>query len=80
MDGQPVAPVAEPSAPPAPVYAYDPETDKKQSRAKVIRSEQLPLLDTHQNGFSLPPLEFLKPTPVGVVGEVLSDEELQKTG
>ena len=63
---------------PAPVYAYDPETDKKQSRAKVIRSEQLPLLDTHQNGFSLPPLDFLKATPLGTKGVVLSDEELQK--
>ncbi len=75
MNGQPVAPA---STPPAPVYAYDPETDKKQSRAKVIRSEQLPLLDTHQNGFSLPPLEFLKATPLGTKGVVLSDEELQK--
>ena len=73
MNGQPVAAPVE-----APVYAYDPETDKKQSRAKIIRSEQLPLLDTHQNGFALPPLEFLKPTPVGIGGEIVSDEELQK--
>ncbi len=76
MNGQPVATPA--STPPTPVYAYDPETDKKQSRAKVIRSEQLPLLDIHQNGFSLPPLEFLKATPLGTKGVVLSDEELQK--
>lgn len=63
---------------PAPVYAYDPEMDKKQPRAKVIRGEQLPLLDNLNNGFTLPPLEFLKPSPVGMGGEMVSDKQLQE--
>jgi len=61
-----------------PVYAYDPAAEKKQSRAKVIRAEQLPLLDNPQNSFALPSLDFLRPAPVGEGGEVVSDEELQK--
>ncbi len=61
-----------------PVYAYDPAAEKKQSRAKVIRAEQLPLLDNPQNSFALPSLDFLRPAPVGDGGEVVSDEELQK--
>ncbi len=61
-----------------PVYAYDPAADKKQSRVKVIRAEQLPLLDNLENSFALPPLDFLRPAPIGEGGEVVSDEELQK--
>ncbi len=78
MDGQPIPAKVDSKAADAPVYGYNPESDQKQSRAKIIRAEQLPLLDLHQDGFSLPPLEFLKPAPLGEGNVSVSDEELQK--
>ena len=71
------APVSVPAPVSPPVYGYNPESDKKQKRVRVIRSEQLPLLDSYQNGFALPPLEFLKPSPAAA-GEHVSDETLRE--
>jgi DNA segregation ATPase FtsK/SpoIIIE, S-DNA-T family len=76
MNGEANADASGQTSAPAPVFAYDPEADKKQSRHKVIRAEQLPLLDMHQEGFALPPLEFLTQTPTGDKSEVVSDKIL----
>ena len=60
--------------PKATVYAYEPEADRQKGRVRTIRGEQLPLLDAHENGFALPPLEFLKPSPASNVRESMSDD------